>query len=261
MTGPGSIRPDSRPWEQVQKDYAFVDELASLRPRIVGPGNLDRFDYWLNNFRYLRSIAQVNCRWARFNEARGKVAAETDPQAQKKLARELALPPRQELVAAFTELHRHLLATVTNPGEMGNVSNWQQQTLPVLLTAPGQELAVWLGEELPADAMPSAEYSGEPRLFVPEVRTGIVAGETFTLTVIMLGMKPASRRSLLATAGNGPFARTPLAHVARGVYTVALPAESVKSDFEYYVHATAGDRSLVFPPTAPAMNQTVVVTE
>ena len=261
VTGPGSIKPNDRPWQQVQKEYAFVDELASLRPRIVGRGNLERFDYWLNNFRYLRAIAQVTCSWARFHDARGKVAAETDPQVRKQHARELALPARRELVAAFAELHRHLLATVTNPGEMGNVANWQQQTLPALLTAPGRELAAWLGEELPTDAMPSTEYSGEPRLFVPEVRTGIVAGEKLTLTVIMLGMEPQAAEVCWRPLGTGPFAKTPLAHVARGVHTVSLPAACVKSDFEYYVQATAGDKSLVFPPTAPAMNQTVVVAE
>ncbi len=261
VTGPGSIRPDVRPWAQVQKDYAFVDEMASLRTRIVGAGNLERFDYWLNNFRYLRAIAQANCIWARYNEVRGKVAAEKDPQAQKKLARELALPVRKELVAAFAELHRHLLATVTNAGEMGNVSNWQQQTLPVALGAPGKELAIWLGEDLPADAMPSAKYAGEPRLFVREVRTGIVAGEPLTLTVIMLGVEPSPAQVCWRSLGTGPFAKTPLQHVTRGVYTVTLPADCVRSDFEYYVQATAGDKSLVFPATAPALNQTVVVTE
>ena len=55
VTGPGSIRPDTRPWSRVQTEYTFVDELAALRSQIAGPGNLERFDYWLNNFRYLRN--------------------------------------------------------------------------------------------------------------------------------------------------------------------------------------------------------------
>jgi hypothetical protein len=259
--GPGSIRPDGRPWEQVQKEYAFVDELAALRPRITGPGNLERFDYWLNNFRYLRSIGKTTCLWARFNAALAKVKAEKDQQAQKKLARELALPARKELVAAFAELHRHLLATVNNPGEMGNVCNWQQQILPVLLTQPGRELARLLGDDLPADALPSTQYAGPPRLFVPEVRTGIVAGEAFKLTVIVLGAKPQAGELCWRPLGGDAFAKTPLVHVARGVYTVALPAEAVKADFEYHVQATADGKSLIFPSTAPAMNQTVVVVE
>jgi hypothetical protein len=261
VTGPGSIRPNGNAWEQVQKEYVFVDELAALRPRIEGPGNLERFDYWLNNFRYLRSIAKVRCDWGRFNAALAKVKAEKDGPTQKKLARELALPARKELVAAFAEMHRHLLATVTNPGEMGNVCNWQQQTLPVLITAPGQELAKLLGEPLPADAIPSKQYQGGPRLFVPEVRTGILAGETLRLTVIVLGAKPQAAELHWRPLGAAVFAKVPLTHVARGVYTVALPAEAVSTDFEYYVRAEADGKSLVFPPTAPALNQTVVVAE
>lgn len=261
VTGPGSVRPDGRPWQQVQHDYAFVDELAALRPQIAGPGNVERFDYWLNNFRYLRSIAHMNCTWARMNEALAAAAAGTDSQQQQQLARELALPRRKELVAAFTDMQRHLLATVSNAGEMGNVSNWQQQTLPVMLTAPGQELARLLGQPLPADAMPTKEYSGEPRLFVTEVRTAIVAGEALNLKVVMLGIKPQAAQLHWRPLGAERFQTLPLTHVARGVYSVRLPAAAAAADFEYYVQATASDRSLVFPVTAPAINQTVVVCD
>ena len=191
VTGPGSIRPDPRPWEQVQKEYAFVDELAAVRPQVAGPGNLERFDYWLNTFRYLRSIAEVRCVWAQFNAAMDKAKAEKDPDTRKKLAAGIGLAgPEGTGRRPFAELHRHLLATVTTSGEMGSVCNWQQQTLPVLLIAPGQELAEMLGEQLPADAVPSKQYAGPPRLFVPEVRSGIAAGETLKLTVIILGAKP-----------------------------------------------------------------------
>jgi hypothetical protein len=259
VTGPGSIRPDDRPWDQVQKEYAFVDEMEALRPLVEGPGNLERFDYWLDNFRYIRAIGKVRCVWARFNAALAQAKAEKNADAQKKLAREVVLPIRKELVAAFAELHRHLLATVSTPGEMGNVCNWQQQTMPVLLTAPGKELAKLLGEDLPADAVPSKQYVGPPRILVREVRTGIVAGDTLTLTVIVLGIKPESAELRWRPLGTGTFAAVPLKHVARGVCTVTLPAEAVKADFEYYVHATAGSQSLQFPAPGAAMPQTVVV--
>ena len=210
VTGPGSISPDPRPWEQVRKEYAFVDEMEALRPLVEGPGNLERYQYWLDNFRYLRSIAEVRCVWARFNAAMEKVKAEKNPDAQKRLARELALPIRKKLVAAFAELHRHLLATVSDPGEMGNVCNWQQQIMPVVLTAPGEELAKLLGMKLPADAMPSKQYAGPPRIFVREVRTGIVAGETLKLTVIVMGPKPESPKLYWRPLGTGNFASMPL---------------------------------------------------
>ena len=65
--------------------------------------------------------------------------AEQDPALRKQLARDTALPLRKELIASFTQMHRHLLGSVGTPGELGNVANWQTQTLPVVLTKPGEE--------------------------------------------------------------------------------------------------------------------------
>jgi len=261
VTGPGSIKPDDRPWEEVQKEYAFVDELAALRPQVAGPGNLERFDYWLNNFQYLRAMAEVRCVWGRLNEALAKAKAKEDPGAQKKLAREAVLPIRKELVAACAKLHRHLMATVSSPGEMGTVCNWQQQIFPVAMTQPGRELAKLLGEDLPADAEPSRAYTDPARMFVRDVRTGLDRGEPFELEVVVLGDRPQAAELRWRPLGAREFLSAPLTHVARGVYHVALPADAVTNDFEYHVRATVGGKTLVFPATAPAINQTVVVTE
>ena len=78
VDGPGGIQPDSRPWDQVQTEYAFVDELAGLRSKVRGPGNLERFDYWLNTMRYVKAVGRVNCTWGRFNAAMTKVKKEQD---------------------------------------------------------------------------------------------------------------------------------------------------------------------------------------
>ena len=67
--GPGGYTPDEKPWDEVKKDYAFVDDLAALRARITTPGNQARFDYWLNTFEYLRATAKVRCTWGAFNAA------------------------------------------------------------------------------------------------------------------------------------------------------------------------------------------------
>ncbi len=258
VTGPGSLRPDGRPWEQLQKDYAFADELASLRPKVVGAGNRDRLDYWLNTFYYLRSIGHVRCVWGRFEAAMKKIRAEKDPTAQRKLAHELALPIRKELLAAFAELQRYLLATVSNSGELGTVANWQQQTLPVLLTTPGRELSKLIGQDLPVDAVPSKHYVGKPRLFVPEVRTSLLSGEPLNLKVVILGGLPKHAALHWRPLGRGEYAQVPLTHVARGVYSLALGAKDTKADFEYYVEATIAGQPLRFPP---AINQTVVIGE
>ena len=263
VDGPGGIRPDGRPWDAVRREYEFVEELAQLRPQVRGAGNLERFDYWVANFRFMRAVAHVNCTWHEFNLAMAKVKAEKDPAVQKKLARELALPLRKDLIQRVGEVHKHLLATVTTTGEMGTVANWQQHNMPGLVIEPGEALAKFLGEPLPADAMPSKDYPGEPRLFVPTVRTAVVAGEPLRLTVIVLGPAPSDAAVYWRPLGSSAqFSKVPLAHVARGVYSATLPPEATRADLEYYVRAAIGSgRELHFPATAPAMCQTVVVVE
>jgi hypothetical protein len=261
VTGPGSIRPDGNAWKDVARKYGFVEELAALRPEIAGAGNLQRFDYWLYQFRYLRDIAKVRCVWGEYETAMKKVRAEKDAAAQKLLARETALPIRVRLVEAFAQMHRDLLATVSTPGEFGNVANWQMQTLPVVLEKPGEELAQILGEALPAEAMPSSQYTGVPRLIVPTVRTGILAGESLALKAIVLGIKPADVAVYRRPLGTSKFQRAAMRRLPRGGFVATLPAAEMTNDIEYYIEAKNGADTLKFPATAPARNQTVVVVK
>ena len=61
--------------------------------------------------------------------------------------------------------------------------------------------------------------------------------------------------------GEGRFARVPLNHVARRVYRVTIPAAPRGATaIEYYIEADAGGATLVWPATAPNMNQTVVIS-
>ena len=259
--GPGGIKPDQRPWEQVSEEYTFVEKMAGLRQQVKGPGSLERFDYWLNNFRYLRAVGQVNCTWARFNAAMKKVKDEKQPEARKRLARQIALPIRKELVAHVADVHRYLLATVTTNGAMGNVTNWQQHLMPTLLAKPGQELAEILGEDLPAEAVPSKTYDGPLRIVVPTVRGSLMAAEDLRLKVIVMATgQPKDAALYWREMGQGDYKRIPLAHVARGVYSARIPAGQIKTDLEYYIEVNLTDgRKSTFPATAPNMNQTVVI--
>ncbi len=262
--GPGGINPDPRPWEQVNKEYEFIDGLAKLRPQVKGPGNLERFDYWLNTFRYLRAVGRVNCAWARFNEAMKKVKDEKQVDAKKQLALQTVLPIRKELVAQVADVHRYLLATITTTGGMGNVTNWQQHLMPTLLTQPGRELEKILGQELPEDAEPSDKYGGPPRIIVPTVRSSLATGEDLRLKVIILTQKqPEDAFLYWRPIGTENYTMAALTHIARGVYSVMIPAGQIeKSDLEYHIKVVFdNDHSIYFPAAAPQMNQTVVIVQ
>ena len=261
IDGPGGIRPDERDWQQVSKEYEFVEDMAKIRPYVKGKGNLERFDYWLNNFRYLRAVGQVNCTWAKFNAAMKKVRDEKEPEICRRLARQIILPIRKELIAQVADVHKYLLATVSTNGAMGNVTNWQQHITPTLLTEPGNELAKLLGEKLPAYAMPSVSYSGPLRLIVPTMQGSLSAGEDLKLKVIILSSAaPKGAVIYSRPIGKGNYKKMPLKHIARSVYSARIPTGQIENDLEYYIEASTMDgQECTFPATAPDINQTVVI--
>ncbi len=276
----GRMAPDPRPWAKVAPTYAFVDELAALRTKVRGAGNLERFDYWLDTLRYLRAQARVQCALGRFDAEMKKVESDKDPARhidapdvesgaitrpaeRRRSAAATALPLYKELVRQFGEMVRLRLEAVSTHGGIATVVNLEQNAKfrPAVIDAPGRRLARALGGPLPPDARPPKEYRGKARIVVPTVRTVLAAGERLRLKVIVLSRRPPTRVAVhWRRMGEGTFVRFPLAHLARRVYTATLPAEATRADLEYYVRAETGDgRTLSFPATAPKLCQTVVV--
>jgi hypothetical protein len=256
--GAGGLKPDDRPWEFVKQEFGYVDQFEKLRPTVRGAGNLERYDFWLNQFRYTRATARAECIWGKLENALKQARLEEDVQKRRQLTAQLVLPIYKELVAQVGEAYRLLLATVTEISGIECVLNWEGHNNLLGIDKTGQEIAKMLGESLPADAQAPKVYQGEPRLIVPTLRTLLEQGEALKLRVIVLDNQAASSAALYwRLLGRDEFHQQNLTHVARGVYQVAL--ESVQNDFEYYITAqTAGGKELIWPATAPEMNQTVV---
>jgi hypothetical protein len=260
--GPGGYKPDKRPWEEVKQSFAFVGDFGALRPLVAGPGNLERFDYWLHTFQFLRATGRMRCAWGAYEKAMESVRAEANPKARSRIARESALPLREELVTGVEKACREQLAAVNTSGEMGTLCNLEQHSLSGMLDAPGEELAEALGSPLPASAQLSREYKDPPRLFVPTIRSCLLEGEPLAIKAILLDKQPAQRTAIhWRSLGSGPYSEESLVHAARGVYTARLSAGQIgQSDFEYYIEAvTLQGKILRWPATAPQINQTVVV--
>ncbi|NQT37678.1 MAG: hypothetical protein HQ581_09330, partial [Planctomycetes bacterium] len=257
---PAGLRPNARPWEQVAPAYAFVDELAACRAKVTGPGNLERFDYWLGTMQYLRAGAKLDCAVGKFHQVLAKINAEKDPARRKQAAEDIGLPAYRDIVAAYTEGFGHLLDTTTTNGALATVMFWERSIYPAALGNTGKTLAQALGSPLPADVHLAKTYSGRPRLIVPTIRTSVISGEALRVQATVLSaQKPREVVLHWRPLGTGPFAKISMSHVARGVYRLALPGEATRADLEYYIEATIGDQTIRFPATAPVMNQTVVV--
>lgn len=262
LYGPGAMVANNAPWSEESKRYEFVDELAALREKVKGPGNLERFDYWLNTFRALRALAEAACARGALDIAMEHIKAEKDAGRKNAIARSEALPARNSLARAWERMITQFLAATDTPGEMGTVANLEQATRLKLAFVDGhdKELSAALGEPLPETAKVSSRYQGTPRVIVPTVRTHIAEGERLTVKVILLDEHPMKAAVLYSRAmGKGEYVKSELKHLRRAVYQAEVPHAA--EDIEYYIEAwTAGGQRLVWPATAPACSQTVVVS-
>jgi len=255
-SGPGTLTPLNRPWAEEKKHYAFVDELAALRPQIKGAGNQERFDYWLNTYRAMSLMAEARCACGLLDQTMLAVRAKKTPVAA-------VLAQRVELAKIWSQLLTLQAAIVSTPGELGTIANLEEHTRQHehFVEADDEELIQALGSPLPPETVPAKNYGGPARLTVPTVRTCIRPGETLQLTIIALDQQPVRQVAVnFHPLGQGSWQTNSATHVGRAIYTVKLPA--AQDDFEYFISAhTAGGEELVWPATAPAMNQTVVVAE
>jgi hypothetical protein len=262
IRGPGGIKPEAASWPEVQARYHFVDQLAALRGKIRGAGNLERFDYWLNTYRYMASLAEAGCLRGQLDQAMAAIEAEKDPARRHNLAAQ-ALKVRIELARAWEKMIWFQVAAADTPGELGTLANLEQhnRTMLQFLGIHDTALARALGSPLPASVGLSHSYSGPVRITLPTVRTLASQGETLQLPVLVLDERPARSATVYwRPIGEGALHQVEVKHLSRAVYQAVLPA--IQTDVEYYVEVeTAAGKKLVWPPTAPALNQTVVVRQ
>ncbi len=208
-------------------------------------------------------MAQVGCARGALDRVMEQIEKEPNPLGQSRLAREKAVPLRKQMVQLLGEMYGYLLATLNNSSELGAVANVEQQSLlrTQLLIAHDQRLERLLGEPLPATAQPWRNYRGPARVVVLTKRTSVNKGEPLVLPIVALDQQPM--KSVLVKTrplGKGRWRTVAAEHVARALYRVTLPAAT--EDFEYFVETvTSGGKTLRWPATTPALNQTVVVTD
>lgn len=258
MDGPGGIKPDTLGWGERRNDYLFVDALERLRRTIVTDGARDRFDYWLNVFRYLRAVGMFSCTGGEIQQLSDSV--EKEPVERRAASWDRFVSLRQRQIGELEEIFRLLLVTVSTKGDLGTVANWQQHIRDVSLERPAARIENLMGKSLPDECRPTDRLLDVRRMIIPTVRNTLRRGESLNLTALFYGPSPEKVSVRWRRLGRSEFQKLEFKHVARNVYSVSIPAVKIPDDFEYCVEASgkAGGRHL-FPPTAPVMYQTVVV--
>ena len=233
-----------------------------------GKGNLRRFDYWLNTFEYTKTIAEMNCMRGQLDLLIDSVGVVEDTDAKTQLVKEHVLPLRYDIARMWEKMMTYMLQHTDTPGEMGTIMNLEQHVrggkdhhrLPDYVYLHDKKIEEILGEKLSGNYKTGQEYLGEARIFVPTIRTSLNKDEQLTMKVIVLDKTDAKGGILYwRKMGEGSYNKLPLNHINRAVYNVHFP--SLKYDvIEYFIKAeTAEGKILTWPPTAPELNQTIVV--
>ncbi len=265
VDGPGDIRRNPDPWSQVSSRYDFVSQMEALRARVRGAANLDRYDYWLSQFRAMRAIGELGCTAGALDVEVEALKAMKDDRARRERATQVALPLRIHLAELWTQLLRFEIAGATSSGELGTIANLEQRSRihQRLLDRHDGFLTGALGEALPPAAAPSGTYTGPARIAVPTVRTSAAPGESVHLRVLLIAGK--SRGSAVLCwrgVGEGKYRRIPLRPVSRWVNEVDLPPLDPKAPIaEYHIEAVLDGDSVRWPASDSGRDQTLVLFE
>jgi hypothetical protein len=244
----------------ISEVFAPLRELEALRPRIRGRGNLERLDYWLN----LIGATHLRVRtWVLADHLAAKVKeADTISETDKKLdfVRNDILPRRLELARRYEDLIAAFVNCAKSPGEVGTISSIESGTRERVVSSQDAALAKMLGEPLPPEAAVNTAYRGAPRIFVSAKCTQQKAGERQEIRAFVLsGPKCTGLNLYWRPMGEGAFQKLAATHQARQAFRVTLPARP-EATVEYYLEAVVGDgQKVLWPATAPSINQTVIV--
>jgi hypothetical protein len=206
-------------------------------------------------------MAELGCTRGAFDRQVARIQSAPDLAEKRALATK-ALDARLRLARLWESLLALQVSITDTPGELGTLANLEQHNRQheAFLSRHDTVLTEALGDPLPPEAEPSRHYTGPARLTVLTVRSQAEPGEALELPVVVLDPqeKPFERLALCwRPLGSGPFEERPLTAIAGAIYRATLPPSD--ADLEYYLEArTADGRTLVWPPTTPLINQTVV---
>ena len=257
--GPGGVLTNLEPWEEVSKNYAFVDEFASYAPLIKGEGCKFRFDYWLNTFRYLRQMGETGCLFGEMEKTLEEGKSQTSH--DKQIIAEKALLIREKLIESWGKMVTYQLQTVNTKGEMGTIANLEQLNLErnQMLNRYNDQIAQFAKKEI-SPAILSKKYTGDARLVVTTKQSLLRKGEHLRLQAAVLCDQPIQTVVVYYKKfGDDTYQTVELKNINAHVYEGQLPYVASSGDpVEYYYEARLDTEKLIYPASSPNCNLTII---
>jgi hypothetical protein len=242
--------------------YDFLPVMESIRSKVSGDGNLERFDYWMNALRFNKLVLEVTLAQVELNQIMEQIRTEPRTDIKTMMAKDEALPKRIELAHRWEAMNRILLSFVSTNGELGTIANLEMHNIRKNgnLTGHDELLKSILNEDLPGEADVPDTYSGRTRVIVTTLQSVMLQGEDFRLRIRVLDVGDRlSGKLYYRKLGGRKYSGVPMKPLSSHVFEVHIPASQLQDDFEYYIELESGREKVLFPATAGKINQTVVL--
>ena len=263
IDGPGGLMANKTIEDLTERidRYKFIPQMEAILPTVAGAGCHERFDYWLTNLKYNKSLVETALALKKLRLSVEEIKKEKDQAKKQQMANGTALPLRLDLMKKWKQTTELLLAKVSTTGEMGMIANLEMHNGQHSQNLMGQDKFLQeLGVKLPEEAFPGKEYTGKTRVIVPTDESILMKGKDFYLRVRVLSAENSvSGKLIWRNMGNGKFKTIELKKMDRNVFEVTIPASEINDDFEYYIEVSAGSQLVKYPVTTPDLNRTVVV--
>ncbi len=256
IDGPGNVLVNLQPWDSVQTQYNFIDKMERLRPSVLGNGNLERFDYWLNQFKYLKATGKLACTLGLYKNA-VKTLDKTEQGQKNSFANEKLLPILRQEVDNLSDIFKYLISTVTTWGEFGNVTNWQQHVIPHQIQPQINQIVKLTGDSSWVTDLFPKSMKEVNKIIVPSPQTMIQKGKDYTVKVVTYNLNPKEAILYWRILGQKDFQKSDLTKTTDNYLLATIPASQISDDFEYYI-TVADAKEYFFPASAPRVNFAVV---
>jgi hypothetical protein len=264
IRGPGGlmVNRDLADIEERLERYDFIPDLEAFRGSITGTGNLERFNYWLNAFRFNSAVLEVTHTQIEFNNIIDRIGKENNKGEKLEIATAEALPKRIELAEKWENMNRILLSFVSTSGELGTIANLEMHNIRKNgnLTGHDEYLKSILNADLSPETGVSKDYKGKTRIISTTSPSILQKEEDFYLRIRVLSeSENLSGHLFYRILGGKDYATVDLKPLGSHVFEVRIPAGTLEDDFEYYVQVEAEGEKTLFPATAGNINQAVVI--
>ena len=257
VEGPGGLLENKHSWDSVKSQYGFIDEMEKLRPLVKGNGNLERFDYWLNQFRYLKASGKLACTVGAFNSEAKRMDSLNENEKKELVESNLVKLVQQE-AEELKDVHNYLISSITTWGGIGNVANWQQHIMPMQIHPHAKLVKGFTSDTSWIKDLYAKDMKEVSRIIVPSPQHIIEKGKDYTVKVICFNVDPEQAQLFWRPLGMKKYNQSDLKKISSTYWEATIPSENIADDFEYYIEIK-GKENHIFPASAPGINQAVTL--